>query len=90
MAITFDPAKRDWTLAHRGLDFAAADAVFDGPCFSFEDERFDYGEARIVTVGSLNGRMVLVVWTPRGADRHVLSMRKTNAREQARYAHLLR
>lgn len=90
MAITFDPAKRDKALAERGLDFAAAEAVFAGPSFSFEDERFDYGETRIVTVGLLNARMVMVVWTPRGADRHVFSMRKTNAREQARYAPLLR
>jgi hypothetical protein len=31
MAITFDPAKRDWTLRHRGLDFLAAERVFEGP-----------------------------------------------------------
>jgi len=28
----------------------------------------------------------MVVWTPRGADRHLISMRKCNAREKARYA----
>jgi len=26
-----------------------------------------------------------VVWTPRGEDRHVISMRKCNAREKTRY-----
>jgi uncharacterized protein len=31
MAITFDPAKRDRTLAERGLDFADAEQVFAGP-----------------------------------------------------------
>ena len=30
MAITFDPAKRDETLAERGLDFADAEQVFAG------------------------------------------------------------
>jgi hypothetical protein len=31
MKTTFDPAKRDWALAHRGLDFAIdADKVFSG------------------------------------------------------------
>ena len=90
MAITFDPAKRDRALAERGLDFLAAEAVFAGPTYSFEDLRTDYGETRLVTVGLLAGRMVMVGWTPRGADRHVFSMRKTNAREQARYAPLLR
>lgn len=86
MAITFDSAKRDWTLRERGLDFVAAEEVFAGPIFTFEDERADYGERRFITLGLLNGRMVVVGWTPRGADRHVFTMRKANDREQARYA----
>lgn len=85
MAITFDPAKRDWTLRARGLDFLKAEEVFAGPTFRFPDERFDYGETRIVTVGLLRGRMVVVCWTPRGEDQHVFSMRKANVKEQKRY-----
>jgi uncharacterized DUF497 family protein len=52
-----------------------------------KDDRFDYGEDRFQTVGFLAGRMVMIVWTPRGDARHVISMRKCNDREQARYAH---
>lgn len=85
MTITFDPAKRDKTLTERGLDFADADQVLDGPRFDIEDARRDYGEVRIITVGMLRGRMVVVVWTPRGDARHVISMRKANDREIARY-----
>jgi hypothetical protein len=33
--------------------------------------------------------MVVIGYTPRGADRDVFSMRKANAREQARIAPLL-
>lgn len=90
MAITFDPAKRDWTLRERGLDFLEADLVFDGLRLDFDDLRLDYGEVRRVTVGLLNGRMVIVVWTLRGVDHHVISMRKANDREIKRYAGLLR
>jgi uncharacterized DUF497 family protein len=90
MAITFDPAKRDWTLRERGLDFRVAEEVFSDLQLSFEDDRFPYGETRMVTVGMLDARMVIVVWTARGEDRHVISMRKANAREQTRYAPLLR
>ena len=89
MAITFDPAKRTRTLAERGLDFRDAETVFAGTCVSFEDERHDYGEVRVVTIGRLIGRMVILIWTPRGADRHIISMRTAHDREQARYAHLL-
>jgi uncharacterized protein len=90
MAITFDRAKRDRTLAERGLDFAAVETVLAGPCFSFLDERADYGEDRIITVGLLAGRMVVIGWTPRGEDQHVFSMRKANDREQRKYAQHLR
>ena len=86
MKITFDPDKRAATLAARGLDFADAGIVFAGETLDAEDDRVDYGETRIVTVGYLHSRMVIVVWTPRGNARHVFSMRKANDREKARYA----
>ena len=86
MRITYDPAKRDWTLRERGLDFEQAAEIFTGPTFDEVDDRFAYGETRIITVGRLGERMVIVVWTPRGEARHVISMRKANDREKARYS----
>ena len=89
MRITFDSAKRDMTLAERGLDFADAALVFSGVTLEVEDTRKNYGEPHIICYGLLGGRMVVVGYTPRGADRHVFSMRKANEREQARIAPLL-
>jgi uncharacterized protein len=86
MRITFDPAKRDWTLANRGLAFEDAATVLLGASFEFVDDRVDYGETRITTVGLLAERMVVVVWTQRSECCHVMSMRKANAREYKRYA----
>jgi uncharacterized DUF497 family protein len=86
MAITFDAAKRAKTLAERGLDFADAARVFAGVTLEVEDTRKDYGEKRIICYGLLAGRMVVVGYTPRGADRHISSMRKANEREKARIA----
>ncbi|WP_349644192.1 hypothetical protein [Rhodopseudomonas sp. WA056] len=52
MAITFDPAKRDWTRRHRGLDFATdAATAFAGRTVTKLDDRFDYGESRYITAG---------------------------------------
>jgi uncharacterized DUF497 family protein len=81
----FDPAKAAEALAVRGVDFNDATEVFDGPTVDIPDERRDYGERRTVTVGFLNGRMFVVVWTQRGAARRIISMRKANVREQARF-----
>ena len=89
MRITFDPAKRKSALAERGLDFADAAMVFAGVTVEIEDTRKNYGETRIICYGLLDGRMVVVGYTPRGADRHIFSMRKANDREKARIAPLL-
>ncbi len=85
MDITFDPAKRAATLAERGLDLADAGEMFAGTTFRFQNDRADYGEVRMIAVGHIRGRMVVVVYTDRDAGRHVISMRKANNREQARY-----
>lgn len=85
MAITYDPAKREWTMRERRLDFEWATEVFAGRTVHQEDDRRDYGEVRMVTVGALQGRMVVLVWTQRGDDRHIISMRKANDREKAHY-----
>ena len=86
MRLTFDLVKRDNTLRDRGLDFVDAAIVFAGVTLEVEDTRKDYGETRIICFGLLAGRMVVVGYTPRGADRHVFSMRKANEREQTRIA----
>lgn len=86
MRITFDPAKRDKTLAERGLAFEDAAEVFEGTTVEVEDLRRNYGEKRILCFGQLSGRLVVVGYTPRGDTRHVFSMRKANDREQARLA----
>jgi hypothetical protein len=83
--IEFDPDKREQTLRARGLDFAQAGEIFDGQHFSQPDTRADYGEERHITVGTLQGRLVVVVWTQRGEARRIISMRKANEREQARF-----
>ena len=90
MRITFDSVKREKALAERGLDFSDAKVVFEGVTLEVEDIRKEYGEMRIISYGLLAGRMVVIGYTPRGADRHVFSMRKANDREQARIEPLLK
>jgi uncharacterized DUF497 family protein len=63
--ITYDSAKRAWTLATRGLDFEEAPVVFANQVVEIEDLREAYGERRIQCYGVLNGRLVMVVYTLR-------------------------
>ena len=85
MKVEFDAAKRAWTLKERGLDMARAGELFDGATLTIEDDRMDYGETRYITIGFLDERMVVLVWTPRGDVRRIISMRKANDREKAIY-----
>ena len=89
MRVTFDSDKREATMRDRGLDFEDAEIVFAGLTLEVQDTRRDYGEVRIICYGLLAGRIVVIGYTPRGAERHVFSMRKANEREQARVAPFL-
>jgi uncharacterized protein len=82
LKFTFDPAKRDLTLKHRGLDFARAAEVFTGRTATIVDDRRDYGETRLITAGRLDSRLVVMVWTQRGEARHIISMRHCHAKEE--------
>lgn len=83
--IEYDLRKQQDTLKHRGLDFNDAPTLFAGKTFSMLDNRQDYGEERIITVGKLSGKVTIIVWTQRGEKRRIISMRYANERERQRY-----
>lgn len=84
----WDEVKRQWTIAHRNLDFA--DVVrFDMATAGHRvDRRKDYGEIRFVSTGLLDGRLCVLCWTLRSGELRVISLRKANEREEKEYAGL--
>jgi len=81
-------SKRLWTLADRGLDFRDARFLFDGrPLYTYPSSRGD--EARFVSVGFLEQRMVAVVWMERESARRIISMRRARHAEERAYRALL-
>lgn len=85
MTISWDEAKRRRTLAERGLDFADADKVLAGNRYTRLDDRRDYGEPRYITAGYLEGRFVVITWTPRDGGQRIISMRHGHGQEEDRY-----
>lgn len=85
----WDEEKSRQNESKHGLSFHDAGTVFAGPCTTFTDERFDYGEERFITLGRLDGRMVVIAHTQRGDRTRIISMRKANSREQRLYAERL-
>lgn len=85
MKYDWDENKSRLNVVKHGLAFADAESVFAGPCVTFVDDRFGYGEERLITLGLLAGRVVVVAHTPRGGLTRIISMRKANRREQRIY-----
>jgi uncharacterized protein len=89
MRFGWDPPKSDRNARERGLPFAVAMALFDGPTIEFDDTRRDYGERRIIAYGAVAGRILVCVYTWRGPDddplRWIISLRRANRGESHAY-----
>jgi len=81
----WDASKNEDNLLKHGLSFEDAHEVFSGPCLTFEDTRFEYDEERFITLGYLEGRLVVIAHTPREESTRIVSMRKANNRERRHY-----
>ena len=51
MEFTWSETKRAANIKAHGLDFLDAASVFEGVTFTFEDDRFSYGEQTLRYVG---------------------------------------
>lgn len=82
MQFTWDERKRLANIRTHGLDFLDCARVFQGPTFTYEDDRFDYGECRYVTLGMLADVAVSIVHTETATRIHVISFRKATKNEK--------
>ncbi len=88
VGVEWDEEKSVRCYEERGFDFDYAAKLFDGDFIEWEDRRRDWGEPRLVTVGEVEGRILAVVWTPRGNLRRIISARPASRSERGRlYGH---
>ncbi len=85
MKFIWDETKRKTNIAKHGLDFVDAKIVFSGVVFTFDDDRFAYDEQRFITLGMLNGTVVVIAHTERNEEVRIISMRKATKYEQKIY-----
>lgn len=81
MGVRFDTRKSDRNANERGISFDGAREFDWSTARIAEDVRVDYGEQRYIAIGYINLRLHVPVSTSRGADVHVISLRKANRRE---------
>ena len=85
MQYEWDEQKRLSNARKHGMDFRDAIGIFEGDTVLMEDDRFDYGEHRFVSLGLLQGRVIVVVHTEQGGVTRIISARKATRYEQSIY-----
>ena len=82
MEFTWSERKRGRNIKDHGLDFVDATSVFEGLTYTFEDDRFSFGEQRFITLGLLAGIPVSIAHTENHHEIHIISFRKATNREE--------
>jgi len=85
MEFEWDEAKNKSNIEKHGIDFNDVRQVFDKPVIAKEDERFDYGEKRIIAIGLLLEFVVVIVYTIRNTVIRIISARLANTNEKQKY-----
>lgn len=81
----WDEPKRQTNLKKHGVDFADVEPMFEGMTVTILDDRFDYGEERFITLGVLNGIVLVVAHTETDQAIRLISARKANKYEEKNY-----
>lgn len=86
MKLEFDPAKNARNIRERGLSFDLVRQLDWERALYGIDDRADYGELRRVAIAPLDGRLHFVCFVEIPGGIRVVSFRKTNPRENRKYA----
>ncbi len=86
MHYEYSSAKKAANLKKHGLSFDDARQVIESSqTVTFEDNLYDYGEARYITLGLLNGDVVVITTAETDTTIRIISMRKAEKHEQPIY-----
>ena len=86
MQYSYNKTKKALNIKKHGLDFDDAKLVIESnKTVAFEDDRFDYGEQRFITIGLLQDALVVIVTSETENEICIISMRKAEKNEQAIY-----
>jgi uncharacterized protein len=82
----WDEAKNRENLRKHGISFGRAVEIFNGPILSIPDDRYDYGEERVMTFGMTGILVILaVVHTHRDNVTRIISARRADKDEQREF-----
>jgi len=86
MRVVWDPRKARANHLKHGVRFSDADGVFFDPLAVTREDITSTAERRFVTIGVDHlGRVVVVVYAPRGEDLRLISARHATRKERRQY-----
>ena len=86
MSPEFDPKKDTANLAKHGVSLAEGDGVLHDPLAITIEDSSALDEQRWVSIGANSlGALMVVVWTERGEEIRLISVRPASAKERKSY-----
>ena len=86
MCFEWDEEKAAANVAKHGIRFDYAARVFLDPHrIEMPDDREEYGEVRYKTIGMVDNRVLVVVYTIRNGNIRLISARRAERYEQRQY-----
>jgi uncharacterized protein len=86
MKFEWDKSKNQQNIQKHGISFEEATEIFDGVVFTSIDERYDYEEIREISIGSIQGVVIITVaHTDRNGKIRLISARKATPKERKTY-----
>ena len=87
----WDEEKNRTNIEKHGVSFELASRIFDNHVITFVDTRFDYGELREVSIGTVDGLIILtVVHADRDGKIRLISARRADRKERKIYDQAIR
>ena len=81
----WDEVKRDKNIEKHGVDLLEAAFIFDGPVYTTEDNRRDYGEVRLISLGLVDDVPYVVIHTERNGKIRLISAHKGGRKDYEKY-----
>lgn len=85
MKIEFDQAKDVANQTKHGVSLALANELNWEAALVWIDDRFEYGELRMIALAPKTGILYYVAFVDRGQMRRIISLRQANRREVTHY-----
>lgn len=85
MLIEFDPQKDASNLAKHGVSLALAVELDWEAALVWLDDRFEYGESRMIALAPREEILYYVAFVDRERVRRIISLRRANRREVKHY-----